>query len=267
MRRRPLHLLFLLAWVVLLAAAWGLWLWQLDASDLTFDESATYFVANRPVGQIIPYLRDAVREHPPLYYLLVNGWMAVAGATEFSLRFLSVMLGMIAVALVGWVARLTRTASSAVRGLPPALLLAIAPGMVYYARDARMYALAVAWAALSSGLFLRDWLSEDVWPRWSAVLALMGVHLLALFTHYYLLLVILVQPLALLLSRRWRPLAIWCLIHGVPAVAGLAWLQMAPGLPFLKNRHAPLGRFPGTRPLAQGRIKPGLVVVNLAGDP
>jgi hypothetical protein len=226
-KRRPFRLLSLIAWVLLLSATWGLWLWQLDASDLTFDESATYFVAHRPLLEIFSYLRGAVREHPPLYYLLVNGWMAVAGASEFSLRFLSVMIGMLAVALVGWVARVSRTAA---RGLPPALLLAVAPGMVYYARDARMYALAVVWAVLSSGLFLRDWLPENAWPRWPAVLALMGVHLLALFTHYYLLLLIIVQPLVLLLSRRWRPLAIWCVVHGVPAVAGLAWLQLAPGL-------------------------------------
>jgi hypothetical protein len=216
--------------VLLLAATWGLWLWQLDASDLTFDESATYFVAHRPVGEIIPYLQGAVREHPPLYYLLVNGWMAVAGATEFSLRFLSVMIGMVAVALAGWVGRVSRTAAGAARGLPPALLLAIAPGMVFYARDARMYALAVVWAVLSSGLFLRDWLPENAWPRWPAVLALVSVHLLALFTHYYLLLLILVQPLVLLLTRRWRPLAIWAIVHGLPALAGLAWLQLAPGL-------------------------------------
>jgi hypothetical protein len=42
------ELLVLLAWCLLLMLAWGLWLWQLDASDLTFDESATYFVAHRP---------------------------------------------------------------------------------------------------------------------------------------------------------------------------------------------------------------------------
>ena len=228
MRRSLLPVL--LAWLLLLTAAWGLWLWQLDGSDLTFDESATYFVAHRPLPEIVSYLQGAVREHPPLYYLLIHGWMVVAGSSEFSLRFFSVCMGMIALALTGWVARLTRTSAGAARGLLPAFLLAATPGMAYYARDARMYTLCVVWAALSAGLFLRDWLLETGWPGRIAIVALVIIHLLAIFTHYYLLLVIFVQPLVLLVLRRWRPLLAWCAVHGLLALAGLAWLWLAPGL-------------------------------------
>ncbi|MBN1178844.1 MAG: glycosyltransferase family 39 protein, partial [Anaerolineae bacterium] len=220
----------LVAWVLLLLAAWCLWLWQLDASDLTFDEAATYFVAHRPVLEIVPYLRSAIREHPPLYYLLIRAWMVVAGTGEFSLRLFSVGMGMVALVLTGWAARTTRTELGAGRGVLPALFLAAMPGVAYYVRDARMYSMCIAWAALSCGLFLRDWVSGDGWPRRSAIVLLTGVHFLSLFTHYYLLLPMLIQPLLLLLLRRWRPLALWCAAHGLPAVAGLAWLLLAPGL-------------------------------------
>ena len=40
----------------------------------------------------------------------------------------------------------------------------------------------------------------------------------------------LVQPLVLLLMRRWRPLVAWCGLHGALGVAGLLWLRAAPGL-------------------------------------
>jgi mannosyltransferase len=226
---RRLPVVFL-AWSLLLLAAWCFWLWQLDASDLTFDESATYRIGRGSMLQIVSYLQRAVREHPPVYYLLIHGWMAVAGSSEFSLRFFSVAVGLVGVALVGWVARLTRTSAASARGLLPALLLAAAPGMAYYARDARMYSLGVVWTLLSGGLFLRDWLSRRDGARRPKVFVLATVHLLALFTHYYLLLPVLVQPLALLAARRWRALRVWCAAHGLLAFVGLTWLWMAPGL-------------------------------------
>jgi hypothetical protein len=228
---------------LLLILAWGLWLWRLDASDLTFDETATYFIARRPFLDILRYLREAVREHPPVYYVLVHGWMVLAGASEFSLRFFSVAMGMIVLALMGWLARLACRGSgcpAVVTGLLAAAILAIVPGMAYYVRDARMYSLGTVWAVLSAGLFLRDWLSAGPqaartraarrWPAPTALVALPAVHLLALFTHYYLLLPVLVQPIVLLVTRRWRPLLAWCGSHGLPALAGLGWLWLSPGL-------------------------------------
>lgn len=231
----------LLAWCLLLMLAWGLWLWRLDASDLTFDETATYFVAHRPLLDILNYLRGAVREHPPVYYLLIHGWMALAGTSEFSLRLFSVGAGLVALALTGWLARLAMGRSAGAASLVPAVLLAVVPGMAYYVRDARMYSLGVVWTVLSAGLFLRDWLPAREWspggsPARAAIISLVAVHFLALFTHYYLLLAILVQPLALLIARRWRPLLAWCAIHSLPALAGLGWLWLAPGLQATTDR-------------------------------
>jgi len=225
--------LVLLAWCLLLLLAWGLWLWRLDASDLTFDEAATHLVAHQPLLGILNYLRVAVREHPPVYYLLIHGWMALAGTSEFSLRAFSVCAGLVALTLAGWLARLAhlKTGRSAgVAGILTAVLLAVVPGMAYYARDARMYSLGVVWTVLSMGLFLRDWLLVREWPRRVALVSLVAVHFLALFTHYYLLLPILVQPLVLLVTRRRRPFLAWCAVHGLLALAGLAWLWLAPGL-------------------------------------
>ena len=251
------QLLVLLAWCLLLLLAWGFWLWRLDGSDLTFDEAATYFVAHRPVLDILAYLRGAVREHPPVYYLLIHGWMALAGTSEFSLRFFSVGVGLVSLALTGWVARLALRIAPPRRGgaegqaalapprrggaggggsslgvasLLPAALLACIPGMAYYARDARMYSLGIVWTMLSAGLFLRDWLPSREWPRSAALASLAAVHLLAFFTHYYLLLPVLVQPLILLVTRRWRPFLAWFALHSLPALAGLGWLWLAPGL-------------------------------------
>jgi hypothetical protein len=219
-----------LVWIIVLLAAWGIWLWQLDDAALTFDESATYFVAHRPLPDIISYLRGAAREHPPVYYLLIHGWIALAGTGEFALRFFSVAMAMVALALVGWTARLTQGKKGIARGAMPALFLVAMPGIAYYARDARMYTLCIVWAALSTGLFTRDWLSEDGWPRKGAIACLAAVHLLSIFTHYYLFFLVLVQPLVLLIQRRWRPFVTWCATHGLLAILGVGWLLLSPGL-------------------------------------
>ncbi|OQY20838.1 MAG: hypothetical protein B6I35_09930, partial [Anaerolineaceae bacterium 4572_32.2] len=222
--------LVLLAWCLLFLLAWSLWLWQLDFSDLTFDETATYSVAHRPFLEILSYLREAVREHPPVYYLLLHAWTLAAGTGEFSMRFFSVGAGMVGLALTGRLARLALNRPAGALTLLPALLLVTVPGLAYYVRSARMYSLGVVWTLLSAILFLRDWLPAKEWPRRVAIAGLVTVHFLALFTHYYLLLFILVQPLVLLIARRWQPFLAWCGGHIIPALAGLAWLWLSPGL-------------------------------------
>jgi len=222
--------LVLLAWCLLFLLAWSLWLWKLDFSDLTFDETATYSVAHRSFLEILSYLRKAVREHPPVYYLLLHAWTLAAGTGEFSMRFFSVSAGMVALALTGQLARLAMRRPAGLATLAPALLLVTVPGMAYYVRDARMYSLGVVWTLLSAILFLRDWLPAREWPRRLVIVGLVTVNLLALFTHYYLLLFIFVQPLTLFIARRWRPLLAWCAIHTLPALAGLTWLWLSPGL-------------------------------------
>jgi len=224
------RLLTLLTWALLLLLAWGLWLWRLDAGDLTFDETATYSVAHRSLPKILTYLQKAVREHPPVYYFLIHVWMELTGVSEFSMRIFSVGAGMVALTLMGWLGRLTLGSSASYAGLLPALLFAFTPGAAYCVRDARMYSMEIVWVLLSAGLFLRDWLPKKKGPRRIAIASLAAVHCLALLTHYYVLLIILAQPITLLLARRWRSLLKWCVVHIFPALAALTWFWLSPGL-------------------------------------
>jgi 4-amino-4-deoxy-L-arabinose transferase-like glycosyltransferase len=231
-------------WWLMLWAAWAVRLWQLDASDLTFDETATYFVAHRSIPGILSYLRGAVREHPPGYYLLIRLWMGLAGSSEYSLRFFAVVASMLGIALTARLARaLARRLGArqavelAVYASLPALSLALFPCEVYYARDARHYTLVIVWAVLAALRFLpllfdRDQKGEQgpPWPRLSTLAALLLVNGLALFTHYYLALLVVTQFVSLLLLRRWRALLAWSAAHGLIGLAGLAWLARASGL-------------------------------------
>lgn len=220
-------------WLLLLLLVWGAWLWNLNLGSLSFDESATYFVAYRPFGEILHYLRGAAQEHPPVYYLLIRGWMGLTGTSEFALRYFSLLVGMLVVAVGGWLGRLVGQRygeKGRWLGLVTAVFLATTPGMAFYARDARMYSLITLWAMLAAGLLLRDWLGANHWPRWTAVFTLGLINGLGLFTHYYFLFFLIVQPLLLLASRRWRPFWLWSGTHSLPALVGLAWLWLSSGL-------------------------------------
>ena len=50
---------------VVLAATFALRVWNLGAADLTFDEVATVYVADRTLPNVIRYVMGAGREHPP----------------------------------------------------------------------------------------------------------------------------------------------------------------------------------------------------------
>ena len=39
-----------------------------------------------PPDQIVRYILNAIQEHPPLFYVVLHGWMAVAGDGEAALR-------------------------------------------------------------------------------------------------------------------------------------------------------------------------------------
>ncbi|MEM2446869.1 MAG: hypothetical protein QW734_09450 [Candidatus Bathyarchaeia archaeon] len=216
------------AWILLLMIVWQLWLHRLAVHDLSFDETATWYIARRSLPEIFQYLRAAIYEHPPLYYLLMHFWMKTIGESEFSLRVFSVALGILALPLAGWLAR--PTPAGIIRGWVPAVILAAMPGFVDYARTARMYSLVTVWAILAAGLFFRDWMNIHGWPRRQAVLRLLIIHLLALFTHYYSLLFIAVQPLILLITKRWKPLIAWIVVSGLLAIPGLVWFLYAEGL-------------------------------------
>lgn len=163
-------------WLALVTlAAFALRVWRLDGQGLWSDESISLERALLPLGAM---LAELPVEHAPLYFVLLNLWLRVAGATDFALRFPSLWCGVAAVPLVAALARRTvgrRTALTA------ALLLAVNPLHVWHAQDARMYTLATclalaALAALARALrtgAARDW----------AGYGLAGAA--TLYTHYY----------------------------------------------------------------------------------
>jgi len=190
MRRTPLAALL----IVLLLGTY-LRVYHLGAQSYWNDEGNSLRLAQRPALEVV---RAAAADiHPPLYYLLLKPWHALAGDSEFALRFFSALAG---VALAALLYRLGREYFGYGGGLGAAILGAIHPFLIYYSQEARMYALLAALSAASFLLFSR-WLRSSRPPaspwgnRWLAA-AYVLTTAAGLYTHYAVAFIVIAQNLA-----------------------------------------------------------------------
>ncbi len=117
---------------------------QLDFQPLWWDEGYSVFFATRAFDVMLA--RTAIDIHPPLYYALLQGWIAAFGKTAETLRLMSVVFGIAALPLLYLVAKKLFDARV---GLVAAFLLALSPLSIYYAQELRMYGM-VLFLALGS---------------------------------------------------------------------------------------------------------------------
>ncbi|HUF32503.1 MAG TPA: glycosyltransferase family 39 protein [Acidimicrobiales bacterium] len=161
---------------LVLAVVAGVVLRAWSRSDLWLDEALTVNIASLPVGEMVDALeRDG---HPPLYYLLLHGWMRLVGSGDLAVRTLSGLLGVVALPLMALVGRRHGGAPVAVAAL---VILTTSPFAVRYATEVRMYALVIV-LVLLGWLALRQARSAPSAPWLVAVAAVSG---LLLLTHYW----------------------------------------------------------------------------------
>ena len=177
------------ALLAVLLLAFGLRVFLLDYQELRGDEAFGYFFSLRPPGDIVDATLALQEPHPVGSYLLQHGWLALAGHSEYALRFLSVWWSVLAVALLAGLARALSLAPMS--GLLAALLLALAPYAIWHAQDARMYSMSLALTTAST-LCMAAWLARRRWP-WAAGYVL--VTLAALHVHYFAAFVVVAQYL------------------------------------------------------------------------
>jgi len=221
--------------ILLLAAA--LRLYRLEAQSFWNDEGNSARAAERPVPLILEAAQGDI--HPPGYYLLLHVWRGLVGESEFALRAFSAFCGVLTVALTYALGRRLLGASTA---LGAALLAALSPLGVYYAQEARMYALLGLLSAASTYCLLRIVplrRGSPVAYRVSPVthrLSLIAYWLSAgagLYTHYAFPFVLAVHNLLfaswwLVRQRgRWRVLLEWAAIQAAVLLAFLPWLPTA----------------------------------------
>ncbi|MDQ4132867.1 MAG: glycosyltransferase family 39 protein [Actinomycetota bacterium] len=181
---------------VLVVVAVGLVARFVARSHLWLDEALSVNIARLPVGDI----PDALRRDgsPPLYYLLLHGWMALLGTGTVAVRALSGLFAVAAVPLVWVAARRVGGRRAAVAAL---LLLSMSPFAVRYATEARMYSLLIL-LAVAGWLLFDDLLERFSWPKAALLSLVVGASLL---THYWAIYVVLVAAGAAVWRARRGP--------------------------------------------------------------
>jgi len=240
--------------VVVLAIAVGVVFRFVASTPMWLDEALTVNIAELPPSQLLDALR--ADGHPPLYYLLLHGWMQVVGTSDAAIRALSGVFSLVSLLLVWLVGR--RIGGSALAWIATGAL-AVSPFALRYATENRMY-------SLVGLLVLAGWLLvDDLWRRTSAwrVVALAIVGGALMLTHYWAL--FLLSAVGLVLVIRWwqtsgseRAAAGWAIV----GVAGGA-VVFAPWLPSFLEQLSSTGTpwATASRPTAAF----GLLLIDLAG--
>ncbi|CCQ34444.1 dolichol-phosphate mannosyltransferase protein [Halorhabdus tiamatea SARL4B] len=148
----------LLAGIVLVA--FGLRAYAIGAESLWYDEVYTArVVLDRGIRNIV-FVLPTEDVHPPLYYAILWVWTRVTGVSAVSIRALSLLAS---VASIPFVYAIARRLYDRRVGLFSALLFTLSPFYVYYAQEARMYAVMTFLTVWASYAML-GWL--DGAPGW-----------------------------------------------------------------------------------------------------
>ena len=93
-----------------------------------------------------------IDQHPPLYYLLLHGWVAQYGDTPYYARLLSALFGTGTIPIIYLIGK---RMSGTMVGVAAAVLMAFSPFHIYYAQEARMYTLLTFNAAVAMYALVR----------------------------------------------------------------------------------------------------------------
>jgi uncharacterized membrane protein len=154
-------------------------------SALWLDEAQTVNIARVPLRQLPEALRHDGA--PPLFYVLLHGWMRIFGESNFAVRFLPGLFAVAALPLM-WLAG--RRVGGRTVAWSAVVLLAASPFAVRYATETRMYSM-VAFLVLVGYLATMELLERPRSRRAAVGVGLVtGALLLSHYWSLYLLIVV-----------------------------------------------------------------------------
>lgn len=220
-------------WLAAILISFGaaLRLHHLDFQSLWTDEISSLRLAVGSAAETLEGLRSDV--HPPLYFLILNGWVDLFGYSEVSVRAPSVLAGVLA---TGFVLPLGVTLFGVRAALLATLFFAASLFQIYYAQEARGYAQLALFSVLSMLCFARGLAREREGGKSRGSLALYVLASAALlYTHYFGVFLLAAQALFLLAAALPRagggfvsPPALlrWVLAQAAALLLLLPWLPV-----------------------------------------
>lgn len=211
-------------WLILLLA-FVLRVYRLGDQNVWWDEGLTVWSARKSLADMTLWTAGDV--HPPFYFWLVWPWIRLVGESEFAVRFLTVAISILSVALL--YALGVRLANRPVAFLGM-LLLATSRFHIWWAQEMRMYSLA-ALAGLASLYFAVRLMQDRTWRFWLAYVLSTAA---ALYTIYLAGLFLIVENIFFLFAlftysayERRRAIIFWFTSQLAVVVLFLPWLALA----------------------------------------
>lgn len=183
------------------------------ATDPWFDELYSLYAASGQFGDVWP-AAVADRVHPPGFYFVLWGWLALAPATPLGLRLLPFAGWLAMLAAFWWLGR--RAGLDRLRILALVALAAVNPVLFGFGALLRGYSLLVAALAVAIGAALSP-PEDERRPPWLLLAAVVA----ATWLHYFAWPVVAAIALGLSLQRRWRDAVLAALI---PVALFVPWV-------------------------------------------
>jgi len=206
----------------LIFLGFALRLYRIGGQSVWWDEAYSLHVAQQGIAAVLDLPGSIAWNHPPLHYALLTIWTRLVGQSEPSLRYLSLLCGVLLLAVVY---RVTRRLFEPPAALAALAVTALSPLYVVYSQEARVYALLpLLYLLLLDGLHrLTDGQNPPAPRRW---LALALVEALLLYAHFIAALALLYANLYLLVGwlRRRFALRDWLGSQALAAVLFAPWL-------------------------------------------
>ncbi len=212
-----------IGWLLIIGCGFGLRLLVASVHGLEGDDAFSLALSRLPLAELVPGLmRLELDVLPPLHFVLLKGWAAVAGESLLYLRLLNILLdtliGALLVRLVAWVNPSGRGAIIA------ALLWSLSPLLIFGGWLVRMYTLLGLWVMLGA-VFMLAAIRTRCFVPW--VIAAAFVTLLALYTHILGAVAYAAIGLILVMAGWRQSVGRAAVVIGVFAFVGLLYLPFA----------------------------------------
>jgi mannosyltransferase len=220
--------------ILIILSAFALRLYRLGYQSIWYDEGVSLHLAMKDLRSLT--LHTAGDIHPPLYYYLLHFWIRAAGSSEFSAAYLSLIFGVLIVALSY---RLADDLHGSRIGLLTAFLVTISPFNLWYSQEIRMYTLGAFLGLISlyclmrlTGMMGREGRGGRRWYWLGYVLSAAA----GLYALYYFAFLLLAENLFVFgwwlfrrLGRKSLPFSLehWLMAQGAVLLLYLPWLPIA----------------------------------------
>lgn len=184
--------LFYLSLLMIFFLAFILRYWNLTAVALWHDEAFSVLMVKYSISEML--YRLGLDVHPPLYYLIFFGWAKLFSNSLFSLRFFSLLFGLLS--LLGIWLFVRQTFVNRKFAFWATLIAAVNPFMILYSQEGRMYSLGLFFIVFACFFLIRAIRNREI-TDWFFFIVLASA---ASYCHYYLLF----SVFALLLFLSWK---------------------------------------------------------------